>query len=101
MLDMCYPIIAWQACPVHVDFGRREIAALFVSNTFISPYFPASLTVSVGVSELLWRSLRAGATRPYCAAFSRSRMAPQERHTATPCLILSAQTGHSARGFES
>src|ERR1700722_3302821 len=40
-------------------------------------------------------------TRPYCAAFSRSRIAPQERQTATPGLIFSAQTGQSSSGFGS
>src|SRR5436309_12528110 len=65
-------------------------------------HFPASIPDWLGGgSWFRWRSFRPAPTRPYCAAFSRSRMAPQERHTATPCLIFSAQTGHSASGLGS
>jgi len=45
--------------------------------------------------------LAPGEINPYCAALSRSRMAPQERQTATPGLIFSAQTGQSKSGFGS
>jgi hypothetical protein len=67
-------------------------------NKFLCGYFPASCSFFSRClidSEVFFASF---GTKPYCAAFSRSRIAPQERQTATPCLMRSAQTGHSASG---
>src|SRR6266404_5616188 len=66
-----------------------------------TPYhFPAGSCSRFSACDFRLRgeSFSSAATKPYCAAFSRSRIAPQERHTATPCLIFSAQTGQSASG---
>src|SRR5260370_14005458 len=77
--------------------GRRPPRPPEISAFTSLLYLPAS----TGVSEILGRSFLPAGSRPYCAAFSRSRMAPQERQTATPCLIFSAQTGHSATSLGS
>src|SRR5438445_8518940 len=81
--------------------GCRGIAPQKRRQDRRTPYhFPAGSCSRFSACDFRLRgeSFSSAATKPYWAAFSRSRIAPQERHTATPCLIFSAQTGQSASG---
>src|SRR5260370_37059256 len=76
--------------------GRRPPRPPEISAFTSLLYLPAS----TGGSEILGRSFLPAASRPYCAAFSRSRMPPQELPPATPRLISAAQTGYAASSID-
>src|SRR5208337_1902626 len=72
------------------------VAFLGAANLRRPFYF--ALPFSLSFMKSTGRSASVGAN-PNSAAFSRFRIARQERHTATPPLILSPHAGHSAWGL--
>src|SRR5277367_2312109 len=67
------------------------------------PYFrpSRSLTCLPPGNSITTGAVGSLTPNPNLAAFSASRIAPHDRHTATPSLIDSPHAGHSAFGFAS